>query len=338
MFIDYARIKVKGGKGGNGCCSFRREKFVPFGGPNGGDGGKGGDVIVIGDKNLNTLLNYKYKKHFSGCKANHGQGSNKTGHSGRDTILKVPLGTEIFELNQDGTRIVKLTDISNHDEKIVLAKGGKGGRGNSAFATPTNQTPRKVEEGLSGEEKYLELVLKLIADVGLVGFPNAGKSTLISHISSAHPKIADYEFTTLEPCLGVVQIDIKNIFIIADIPGIIEGAHLGKGLGIQFLKHIERTKVLLFLIDITSKNIIKKFEILKNELHLYSQDLDRRKFLIVLNKIDLLSDNVKQTKIEKIKKNFPKDIRKNVISISAVTGENLSELKNRVQQILQQRD
>ena len=336
MFIDYARIKVKGGKGGNGCLSFRREKFVPFGGPNGGDGGKGGDVIAIGDMNLNTLLNFKYTKHFSGGKANHGQGSNKTGHSGKDTILRVPLGTEIFELNPDGTRIVKLTDISNHDEKIVLVKGGKGGRGNSAFATPTNQAPRKVEQGLPGEEKYLELVLKLIADVGLVGFPNAGKSTLISHISSAHPKIANYEFTTLEPCLGVVRVDIKNTFIIADIPGIIEGAHLGKGLGIQFIKHIERTKILLFLIDIYSKDIFKKYEILKNELHLYSKDLDRRKFLIVLNKTDLLSDDIKQSKIAEIRKAFPLNIQKNIMSISAVTGENISELKNKVQQILKE--
>ncbi|MCK4357523.1 MAG: GTPase ObgE [Candidatus Cloacimonetes bacterium] len=338
MFIDYARIRVKGGRGGNGCLSFRREKYVPFGGPNGGDGGKGGNVIAIGDKNLNTLLYYKYKKHFSGGKAHHGQGSNKTGQSGKDTKLRVPLGTEIFELNQDGKRIVKLTDISNHNEEMILVKGGNGGRGNAAFATPTNQAPRKVEEGLPGEERYLELVLKLIADVGLVGFPNAGKSTLISHISSAHPKIADYEFTTLEPCLGVVKVDIKNTFIIADIPGIIEGAHLGKGLGIQFIKHIERTKILLFLIDVNSKDILKKYEILKNELHLYSQELDRRKFLIVLNKIDILSNDVKQKKIEEIKMNFPKEIKKNIISISAVTGENISKLKNRVQQILQEKD
>ncbi|MEA3475460.1 MAG: GTPase ObgE [Candidatus Cloacimonadota bacterium] len=338
MFIDYARIKVKGGRGGNGCLSFRHEKYVPFGGPDGGDGGKGGDVIIIGDENLNTLLNFKYNKHFSGEKAQHGQGSNKTGHSGKDKILKVPLGTEIFELNENGKRIRKLVDISYEGQKITLAKGEKGGKGNAAFATPTNQAPRKFESGKLGEEKYLELVLKLMADVGIVGFPNAGKSTLISHISSAHPKIADYEFTTLEPCLGVVKLSSYQTFVIADIPGIIEGAHQGKGLGDQFLRHIERTKILLFLIDITSKNILKKFEILKNELHLYNQNLDKRKFLVVLNKVDLLSNDTKKERIENIRKNFSKNIRKNVIAISAITGENISALKNKVYQILQERD
>ncbi len=338
MFIDYARIKVKGGSGGNGCLSFRHEKYVPFGGPDGGDGGKGGDVILIGDKNLNTLLNFKYNKHFSGEKAQHGQGSNKTGHSGKDKILRVPLGTEVFELNENGERIRKLVDISYEGKKIILAKGGKGGKGNAAFATPTNQAPRKFESGKLGEEKYLELVLKLMADVGIVGFPNAGKSTLISHISSAHPKIADYEFTTLEPCLGVVKLSSYHTFVIADIPGIIEGAHQGKGLGDQFLRHIERTKILLFLIDVTSKNIIKKFEVLKNELHLYNQNLDKRKFLVVLNKVDLLSNDTKKERIENIRKNFSKNIRKNIIAISAVTGENILALKNKVYQILQERD
>lgn len=338
MFIDYARIKVKGGSGGNGCLSFRHEKYVPFGGPDGGDGGKGGDVILIGDKNLNTLLNFKYNKHFSGEKAQHGQGSNKTGHSGKDKILRVPLGTEVFELNENGERIRKLVDISYEGKKITLAKGGKGGKGNAAFATPTNQAPRKFESGKLGEEKYLELVLKLMADVGIVGFPNAGKSTLISHISSAHPKIADYEFTTLEPCLGVVKLSSYHTFVIADIPGIIEGAHQGKGLGDQFLRHIERTKILLFLIDVTSKNILKKFEVLKNELHLYNQNLDKRKFLVVLNKVDLLSNDTKKERIENIRKNFSKNIRKNIIAISAVTGENILALKNKVYQILQERD
>lgn len=334
MFIDYARIKVKGGKGGNGCLSFRHEKHVPFGGPDGGNGGKGGDVIIIGDKNLNTLLSFRYNKHFSGGKAQHGQGSNKTGHSGEDKILKVPLGTEIFELNENGERIGKLADISYQGKKIILAKGGKGGKGNAAFATPTNQAPRKFESGKLGEEKYLELVLKLMADVGIVGFPNAGKSTLISHISSAHPKIADYEFTTLEPCLGVVKLSSYQTFVIADIPGIIEGAHQGKGLGDRFLRHIERTKILLFLLDITSENLFEKYQILKKELHLYSPDLDRRKFLVVLNKIDLLSNDTKKERIGNIRKNFSKNIRKNIIAISAVSGENIAELKNKVYRLL----
>ena len=334
MFIDYARIKVKGGKGGNGCLSFRHEKYVPFGGPDGGNGGKGGDVIIIGDKNLNTLLSFRYNKHFSGGKAQHGQGSNKTGHSGEDKILKVPLGTEIFELNENGERIGKLADISYQGKKIILAKGGKGGKGNAAFATPTNQAPRKFESGKLGEEKYLELVLKLMADVGIVGFPNAGKSTLISHISSAHPKIADYEFTTLEPCLGVVKLSSYQTFVIADIPGIIEGAHQGKGLGDRFLRHIERTKILLFLLDITSENLFEKYQILKKELHLYSPDLDRRKFLVVLNKIDLLSNDTKKERIGNIRKNFSKNIRKNIIAISAVSGENIAELKNKVYRLL----
>lgn len=334
MFIDYARIKVKGGKGGNGCLSFRHEKHVPFGGPDGGDGGKGGDVIIIGDKNLNTLLNFRYNKHFSGGKAQHGQGSNKTGHSGEDKILKVPLGTEIFELNENGERIGKLADMSYQGKKIILAKGGRGGKGNAAFATPTNQAPRKFESGKLGEEKYLELVLKLMADVGIVGFPNAGKSTLISHISSAHPKIADYEFTTLEPCLGVVKLSSYQTFVIADIPGIIEGAHQGKGLGDRFLRHIERTKILLFLLDITSKNLYERYQILKKELHLYSPDLDRRKFLVVLNKIDLLSNNTKKERIGNIRKNFPGNISENIIAISAVSGENIAELKNKVYRLL----
>jgi GTP-binding protein len=335
MFIDYARIKVKGGRGGNGCLSFRHEKYVPFGGPDGGDGGKGGDVIAVGDKSLNTLLNFRYRKHFSGGKGKHGQGSNKFGHNGKDTIIRLPLGTEIYELDEIGKRIVKIADTSEEGEKFILARGGRGGRGNAEFATPINQAPRKVEDGLLGEEKYLELVLKLMADVGIVGFPNAGKSTLISHISSAHPKIADYEFTTLEPCLGVVRLNEYHTFVMADIPGIIKGAHQGKGLGDQFLRHIERTKVLLFLLDITSENLYEKYQILKKELHLYSPDLDRRKFLVVLNKIDLLSNDIKKERIEDIKKNFPSNISENIIDISAVSSENLSDLKNRVYRLLQ---
>ena len=334
MFIDYARIKVKGGKGGDGCLSFRREKFIPFGGPDGGNGGKGGDVIAVGDKNLNTLLHFRYKKKFSAENGKNGQGSNKFGHNGKDTIIRIPLGSEIFELDESGKEFSKLANVSSENERFILAKGGKGGKGNAVFATATNQAPRRTEEGQQGEEKYLKIILKLIADVGLVGFPNAGKSTLISHISSAHPKIADYEFTTLEPCLGVVKLGVYKTFIVADIPGIIEGAHLGKGLGIRFLRHIERTKILLFLLDITSENIYEKFKILKKELHQYRQNLDKKEFLITLNKTDLLLSESKEKKIEKIRKEFPDNLHEKIIAISAISGENISELKKKISKVL----
>ncbi|MBL7107975.1 MAG: GTPase ObgE [Candidatus Cloacimonetes bacterium] len=334
MFIDYTKIRVKGGKGGDGCLSFRREKFIPFGGPDGGNGGKGGEVIAIGDKNLNTLLHFRYKKRFLAENGKNGQGSNKFGHNGKNTIIKIPIGTEIFLIDKSGKEVSKIANVSSDKEQFILAKGGKGGKGNAVFATATNQAPRRTEKGEQGEEKYLKLILKLMADVGLVGFPNAGKSTLISHISSAHPKIANYEFTTLEPCLGVVKMGIYETFTVADIPGIIEGAHNGKGLGIQFLRHIERTKILLFILDITSENIFEKFQTLQSELHQYKQNLDRKKFLIILNKIDLFSEETKIEKIKKIKKEFSENLRKKIIPISAVSGENISKLKNRISEIL----
>lgn len=335
MFIDYARIHVRGGNGGNGCLSFRREKYIPKGGPDGGDGGKGGDVIAVASSDLNTLLKFRYNKRFFAHKGQHGMGGNKTGHNGESIILEVPRGTEIYEIDSQNNRIAKIADLSEENEDVVLAHGGKGGRGNATFKTSTNQAPRKTTSGKEGEDKYYELVLKLMADVGLVGFPNAGKSTLISHLSSAHPKIANYEFTTLEPCLGVVKVDDYKTFVIADIPGIIEDAHEGKGLGLQFLRHIERTKVLLFLIDITSDNVDEKFDILYNELHSYNPNLDQRKKLVVLNKTDLLDIELKDDIIKEKECELKKNCDCPILAISAVSGENLDALKYKIKDILE---
>jgi len=334
MFIDYARIHVSGGNGGNGCLSFRREKFIAKGGPDGGNGGKGGDVIAVASSDLNTLLNFRYNKQFFAEKGQHGMGSNKTGHDGENIILKVPLGTEVYETDENNNRIAKIADLAEENEDIILAHGGKGGRGNATFKSSRNQAPRKTTPGKEGEEKHYEFVLKLMADVGLVGFPNAGKSTLISHLSSAHPKIADYEFTTLEPCLGVVKVDEYKTFIIADIPGIIEDAHAGKGLGLRFLRHIERTKVLLFLIDITSEDIGEKYNILHNELNTYNPQLDKRQKLVVLNKIDLIAHDEKDTLIRKTQDTLKEICKCPILAISAVSGENLQKLKYAIKDIL----
>ena len=334
MFIDFARIHVRGGHGGNGCMSFRREKFIPKGGPDGGNGGRGGDVIAIASSEVNTLLYFRYSKQFFASKGQHGMGQNKTGHDGQNIVINVPVGTEIYEIDEHNNRIAKIADLSENNEDVVLAHGGKGGKGNTTFKSSTNQAPRKTTPGKEGEEKYYELVLKLIADVGLVGFPNAGKSTLISHLSSAHPKIADYEFTTLEPCLGVVKVGDYKTFVIADIPGIIEGAHDGKGLGLRFLRHIERTLVLLYLIDINSENIAEKYQILHDELHSYNPDLDKRRKLLVLNKIDTLPADEKDSVICTIQEELYHICSCEVIAISAVSGENLDNLKYKIKDIL----
>lgn len=286
MFIDYAVIDVTAGKGGDGAVAFRREKFVPKGGPSGGNGGKGGSVIIEAHHNLNTLLDFRYKKKFKAENGEMGSNSLKDGKNGKDIIIKVPLGTVVKDFNTNQV----LFDLNEETKRVVLATGGKGGKGNSNFATPTNQTPRYAEEGKSGEYKKVILELKLIADVGLVGFPNAGKSTLISTISAARPKIADYPFTTLEPNLGIVKYRTYDSFTVADIPGIIEGAHKGKGLGHKFLRHIERTKIILFLIDITSENYENDYEILYNELRNYSDKLIEKKILLSLSKADLADD------------------------------------------------
>lgn len=333
MFIDYAKIKVEGGRGGDGCRSFRREKHVPHGGPDGGCGGDGGDVIAIADPDINTLIRYNYMKHFEGENGKQGQGSNKYGKSGDDILIKFPLGTVIYEIDEAGNRLRKVADIATENDKVILAKGGKGGRGNAVFVSTTNQAPTRCEKGEKGEIKHLEVVLKLMADAGLVGFPNAGKSTLISHLSAAHPKIASYEFTTLQPCIGVVQVDEIHSFVMADIPGIIEGAHNGKGLGIQFLKHVERNKVLLYVMDITQPELDEKFHALKNELASYKKSLVNRKSLIVLNKIDLVPPE-DLNKYVRVVENKLEDEAMKIIPVSAVTGKNLDKLKYEVYEII----
>ncbi len=336
MFIDYARIKVFAGRGGKGCISFRREKYVPKGGPDGGHGGKGGDVIAIGNENINTLLEYRYLKHFKASKGQHGSGKNKTGKSGEDLVLNFPLGTVIYDIT-DGKREV-VAEIDYHNQREIIARGGAGGKGNAAFATSTNQAPREAEDGRPGEERELELELKLIADVGLVGFPNAGKSTLLSRVSAAQPRIANYPFTTLEPSLGVVSAGDYNSFVIADIPGIIEGAHEGKGLGLQFLRHIERTRVLLFLIDINSPDPQHDYRVLRTELSEYDSHLDKKPHLVALNKIDTVAEDIRQKKMSLLQKSFTSDGQEQFVVISAVTGENLETLISELFSLVKKND
>ncbi|MCK4272933.1 GTPase ObgE [bacterium] len=316
MFIDYAEITIRGGKGGNGCVSFRREKYVPRGGPNGGDGGDGGKVILVADENVNTLLDFRHRRRFQAGKGKHGQGSNKHGKNGSDVRVRVPVGT----LLKDRVSGQVVADLVVHGQTVVVAQGGKGGRGNARFATSTHRAPRKVEAGAEGQERELILELKLLADVGLVGLPNSGKSTLLACISSARPKIADYPFTTIQPKLGIVSLDEFHRTMLADIPGLISGAHQGKGLGIRFLQHIERTRILLFLLDITSPEPQRDYEILCHELSRYKADLLKKPSLVVLNKIDLWPADHKYPQI-KVK---GKSLRH---AISALTGAGTEELK-----------
>ncbi len=327
MFIDYAEIEIKAGKGGDGAVTFRREKYVPKGGPSGGNGGKGGDIIFEAHHNFNTLLDFRYKKHFKAQNAEMGASSRKDGKSGKDIIIKVPVGTLI----KDPETKKILFDLDEESKQVIAAKGGKGGKGNSNFATPTNQAPRYAENGNPGEEKKVILELKLIADVGLVGFPNAGKSTFISTVSAARPKIADYPFTTLEPNLGIVKYKDYQSFTVADIPGIIEGAHEGKGLGIKFLRHIERTKILLFMIDITSEDYKKEFEVLFNELKTYSSKLAAKQKLIALTKSDLVDDD----ELKKISKKKIKLTGVPVQIISSAANFGIEELLDLIWKTLQ---
>ena len=336
MFIDYAKIRVESGKGGNGCVSFRREKFVSKGGPDGGDGGKGGNVIAVGDENVNTLLAYRYNHFYKAKNGRNGMGNNKTGAGGEDIILTFPLGTEIYNITHGEKS--KIAEITHHNEKIVIVKGGNGGRGNTRFKSATNKAPRFAKPGGNSEYFELELNLKLMADVGLVGFPNAGKSTLLSVVSEAHPKVADYRFTTLKPTLGVVHIGDFETFVMADIPGLIEGAHDGKGLGVQFLKHIQRTKILLFMIDVNSIDPFDDYQVLKKELHLYDPYLDKKPHVIVLSKIDTIPENEKMDLVRIMKDEFEEKLHEQIFPISSVSGENIREMKKKLFNILKKYD
>ncbi len=318
MFVDEAKIYVRAGDGGNGAVTFRREKYVPKGGPSGGNGGKGGDVIFVADRNLSTLLDFNYKRKYIAENGKPGGNSLKDGRNGENVYVKVPVGTIIKDAETDEV----LADLTEDGEQFVAARGGKGGKGNASFATPTNQTPRYAEEGKPGEERRIKLELKLIADVGLVGFPNAGKSTLISVISAAKPKIADYPFTTLQPNLGIVKYKDYKSFTVADIPGIIEGAHEGKGLGLRFLRHIERTKIILMLIDVTDENYQKTYDTLINELKEYSETLFKKKRLLAFSKMDLLPEEETQ----EVRRRKVNGYEGKIHFISAVSGFGIKEL------------
>ena len=317
-FLDQVKIYIKAGNGGDGSPSFRREKFIEFGGPDGGDGGKGGSIILKAEQNLNTLIDFRYQQHHKAQRGENGAGQNRTGKGGLDLVLKVPLGTQVFE-EDNKTLIYDFTKIG---EEFVAANGGKGGLGNTRFKSSTNRAPRKYTKGSIGEEFIIWLQLKTIADIGIIGLPNAGKSSLLAAITNANPKIANYEFTTLNPNLGVASYDNKEITI-ADIPGLIEGANEGTGLGTKFLKHIEKCKSLLHLIDITNVNLIKAYNQVKNELQNYSEELIKKKELIVLNKIDLVDRDL----VEKIVQNFSKDKKCEVLTLSTLEKNSVSKIK-----------
>jgi GTPase len=330
MFVDEVDVRVEAGDGGNGCMSFRREMRVPRGGPNGGDGGRGGSVYAVASEHQNTLVTYRFHPEFSAERGQHGMGSNCTGSDGADLVLEVPPGTVIYQ--HSGEELLPFADLAAVGDRVLLARGGKGGRGNSAFATSTNRAPRKTEPGEAGEQRSLRFRLKLLADVGLVGFPNAGKSTLIARISAARPKIADYPFTTLTPNLGVVQLSDDRSFVVADVPGLIEGAHLGHGLGTKFLAHLERTKVLVHVIDVSSssgRDPVHDFDVIARELKAFagvgddaSVSLSDKPCLAAANKIDALDE---PARLAKLKKHL-KRLGIPVYPISAVTGEGLDAL------------
>ena len=320
-FLDQVKIFVKAGDGGSGSPSFRREKFIEFGGPDGGDGGKGGSVTLKSERNLNTLIDFRYQQHFKAERGKDGSGKNKTGRSGENLYLKVPLGTQVFE--EDNKTLIY--DFKKEDEDFVVALGGKGGFGNTRFKSSTNRAPKKFTKGLKGEEYWIWLQLKTIADIGIIGLPNAGKSSLLASLTRAKPKIANYKFTTLNPNLGVSIYDDKEITL-ADIPGLIEGAHEGSGLGIKFLKHIERCKTLLHLIDITEEDLIHSYRQVRIELKKYSRELEKKKEIVVFNKIDLINkDEIKYKLTE-----FKKRIKKNVLLISTLDKTTLSEIKSKL--------
>jgi len=317
-FVDRVKIHVKAGDGGHGCVSFRREKYVPRGGPDGGDGGDGGDVILVADPQLHTLYDFYHQVHFRAENGRPGMGKKMKGRDGEDLLLRVPVGTVV----RDAETGEILGDLVEPGQRLVVARGGRGGKGNARFATPTNQAPRYAERGRPGEERWLILELKLIADVGLVGLPNAGKSTLLSRISAARPKIADYPFTTLTPNLGVVSLSDERTFVVADLPGLIEGAHRGVGLGLEFLRHVERTRALCQVIDATSEDPLRDFEVVEKEMALYHPELPQKPRAVALNKIDLLAD---RTVLEPVRRAL-EERGHTVHFISAVTGEGVREL------------
>jgi GTP-binding protein len=318
MFVDYAEIEVWGGKGGNGCVSFRREKYLPKGGPNGGDGGKGGDLILKVDPDLSTLLDFHYKRIYKAGNGKHGEGKDRTGEGGKDLVVKVPPGTVVKDKESEEM----LGDLVSPEGLFIVAKGGRGGKGNAHFKSSTNQAPRFAQPGEKGQTRKIVLELKLLADVGIVGPPNAGKSTLLARVSDARPKIGPYPFTTLKPNLGVVSLKSGKSFILADIPGLIEGAHKGKGLGLDFLRHIQRTKILVFLLDVTVPDIPLEYNRLKQELKLYDVSLLEKPAILALNKIDLLPDKEK----EKIKVNLDMPS----VKTSSLTGVGIKELLNMI--------
>lgn len=320
-FVDYATIAVRSGKGGRGALSFRREKFEPKGGPDGGDGGQGGSVILRGDDQLYTLLDLRYNRHHFAANGQPGSGANKTGASGDDIVLRVPLGTVVHD--SDTERVIG--EVVEVGQELVLAQGGRGGKGNTFFKSATNQTPRHAQPGEQGEERNVTLELKLMADVGLVGFPNAGKSTLVSAVSAARPKIADYPFTTLEPSLGVVRVGEYQSFVMADIPGIIEGAAEGRGLGLQFLKHMERNAALLFLVPIDDEDPAGRYETLIAELGAFNADLLRKPRLVALSKMDLLPPEDREEWVTEVSRTFPDGV--SVVAISSVAQIGLEPLK-----------
>ena len=330
MFIDFAVIEVEAGKGGDGAVAFRREKFVPKGGPSGGNGGRGGSVILKAHHNLNTLLDFRYKKKYKADNGDAGGTSLKDGKKGEDIIIKVPVGTIIKDFKSGEI----LFDLDKDKKQITLAKGGKGGKGNSNFATPTNRTPRYAEPGKPAEHNKIILELKLIADVGVVGFPNAGKSTLISKVSAARPKIADYPFTTLEPNLGIVNYKEYKSFTMADIPGIIEGAHQGKGLGHKFLRHIERTRILLVMIEVISENYDQDFKVLLGELKNYSTKLTNKKIIVSFSKADLVDEE----SIKKLSKHKFDGVNSEPLIFSSVTGYGIKKLLDVLWKTLEEED
>ncbi|KGP74965.1 GTPase ObgE [Desulfosporosinus sp. Tol-M] len=328
MFYDQAKIYVKGGDGGAGAVAFRREKYVPEGGPSGGDGGRGGNIIFMGDEGLRTLVDFRYKRHYKGARGDHGQAKNMSGRSGEDTILRIPVGTVVLNDNTGET----IADITEHGQHVVVAAGGRGGRGNARFMSNTNKAPTLAENGEPGEENWLRLELKLLADVGLVGFPNVGKSTIISQVSAARPKIADYHFTTLIPNLGVVELEDGQSFVMADIPGLIEGAHAGAGLGHEFLRHTERTRLLLHVLDISGseeRDPLEDLRIIQEEIRFYSPELAQRPMIIVANKMDIPSA---EAHLQRLKEAV--EDRHEIFPVSAATGEGLKALMYRIAQLL----